>query len=79
MPDSDDPSGSEQIGHDLSGSEPPKTRFGWVNHPLVSSVLFLGLVAVAVIVALFFLRDSHKPDYGPCGPAAACSVSNAPP
>jgi hypothetical protein len=60
----------------MSDSEPLEGRFFWVNHPWAGSILVLCLLALSVVVALLFMRN--VPDFGPCGPAAACSVSNAP-
>lgn len=41
---------------------------------LVAGILVPGLI----VGGLFFMRSSLTTDWGPCGPAAACSVSNAP-
>jgi len=41
--------------------------------------LVVGILVPGLIVGgLFFIRSSLTADYGPCGPAAACSVSDAP-
>jgi len=45
---------------------------------LWNGVLVGILVPGVVVVGLVSMRNLLTADYGPCGPAAACSVSNAP-